>query len=151
MRVLMVCLGNICRSPLAEGILNEMCVQKNLYWTIDSAGTGGHHVGQAPDSRSRKVAQIHGIDIRNQRARKICKDDIDDFELILAMDQDNLEDLQQFFRNRTKHDKQIDLISNYSEKYKGMGIPDPYYDDNGFENVYQMLEDCIEGVLKAYH
>ena len=94
MKILMVCLGNICRSPLAEGILKQQCREKGLNWVIDSAGTAGYHVGCAPHHQSQKVALQFGIDISKQQCRKFVKEDIERYDMIYVMDQSNYKDVQ---------------------------------------------------------
>lgn len=137
----MVCLGNICRSPLAEGILKSK-VSEAIF--IDSAGTAAYHVGNLPDVRSIEVALKHGIDISQQRARKFTEKDFDDFDLIYAMDQSNYQDI--IALSRTKEDRQkAQLILNEINTNANQDVPDPYYgEDNGFENVYQMLDEACE-------
>src|SRR6202012_5116478 len=93
MNILMVCLGNICRSPLAEGVMQHLSDERHLGWTIDSAGTGGWHVGEAPDRRSTHVARAHGIDISRQVCRKFRQSDFRDFDHIFVMDKNNLQDV----------------------------------------------------------
>ncbi|MDG1039603.1 MAG: low molecular weight phosphotyrosine protein phosphatase [Polaribacter sp.] len=141
MKILMVCLGNICRSPLAEGILKSK-VSEAIF--IDSAGTAAYHVGNLPDVRSIEVALKHGIDISQQRARKFTEKDFDDFDLIYAMDQSNYQDI--IALSRTKEDRQkAQLILNEINTNANQDVPDPYYgEDNGFENVYQMLDEACE-------
>lgn len=146
MKVLMVCLGNICRSPLAEGILSEEVRRLNLNWHTDSAGTSGWHAGEAPDRRSVAEALKHGVDIRQQRSRKVRSTDLAEFDLILAMDAQNIRDLKQFFGPESGG--KIRLITEYSRNFKGMDVPDPYYDDDGFAHVYTMLKEFVAGLLE---
>jgi len=148
MRILMVCLGNICRSPLAEGILLNAIRNKKLNWTVDSAGTSGWHAGEYPDQRSIRIAAQNGIDITYQRSRKIATEDFENFDLILAMDKQNLSDLKTYFGTNENNDEKIRHITEFSTLHSGKDIPDPYYDDNGFEKVYRMLENCINGLIE---
>lgn len=142
-KVLMVCLGNICRSPLAEGILKSKVNLNEV--TIDSAGTAAYHVGNLPDPRSIAVAKKHGIDITTQRARKFTVKDFDSFDFIYAMDQNNFDDLLKLARNK-EDKKKVLLILNEVSPFQNNSVPDPYYGgDDGFENVYQMLNKaCAE-------
>lgn len=133
MKVLMVCLGNICRSPLAEGIMQHLVKQKGLNWSVDSAGTGGYHIGSKPDSRSIKVARDHGIDISNQAARKFSVDDFENFDHIIVMDYQNYEDIIALAKSDTQRQK----VSLFLEDDI---VPDPYYDDSLFEPVFQLIE-----------
>lgn len=150
MKILMVCLGNICRSPLAEGILlHKINTSKNV-WEIDSAGTGGWHTGQQPDNRSIRIAEKYGIDLTYQRARKISQDDLLYFDLILAMDKSNLRDITSLTTSKEIKEK-VKLITEYSEKYKDQDVPDPYYDkDYGFQIVYNILDDATDGIIKKH-
>lgn len=142
-KVLMVCLGNICRSPLAEGILKSKVNLNEV--TIDSAGTAAYHVGNLPDLRSIAVAKKHGIDIITQRARKFTVKDFDSFDFIYAMDQNNFDDILKLSRNK-EDKKKVLLILNEVRPFQNNSVPDPYYGgDDGFENVYQMLNKaCAE-------
>lgn len=146
MHVLMVCLGNICRSPLAEGILKHKLKQRNIQAFVDSAGTGGYHIGALPDERSIEIAKKYGIDITDQRARKVRSVDFEEFDLIFAMDTYNYQDL----RKQAKEEEfnKIKMILNESQPNKNMSVPDPYYGGNdGFENVYQMLDLACNKII----
>ncbi len=143
----MVCLGNICRSPLAEGILQSKVDDHHL---VDSAGTGDWHVGEQPDRRSVAVAKKHGVDISDQRAMHFNPIFFDEFDLIFAMDQQNMVDLQNLARNEEDQNK-IKLILK-----EGVGVtdnvPDPYYDgDDAFEHVFQLLDEATNGLIKKYN
>jgi protein-tyrosine phosphatase len=149
MRVLMVCLGNICRSPLAEGILRAKAKEKGLAIEVDSAGTGGWHAGEAPDRRSQKVALQNGIDISHQKARKFKLQDFDDFDLILAMDTENMKDLLLLAPNEMARAK-VKLILNYINPTKNQNVPDPYYGQMAdFEAVFNLLDQALEKFLNA--
>ena len=142
----MVCLGNICRSPLAEGILKSKT--KNL--EVDSAGTAGYHIGKQPDIRSIDIAKKHDIDLTSQRARQFSTKDFDDFDKIYVMDNDNYSKIISLARNQEDMDK-VDLILNeiYPKEYKS--VPDPYYGgDEGFQNIYNLLETSCEVIAKKY-
>lgn len=138
--IVMVCLGNICRSPLAEGILQSKLASDKFY--VDSAGTAGYHVGELPDRRSIEVAKKYGIDITNQRSRKFIKEDFDKFDVIFAMDKSNYDDIITMSENNTQREK-VKMILNELYPKENMSVPDPYYGgDQGFENVYQMLDEA---------
>ena len=138
----MVCLGNICRSPLAEGILNEKC--KHLPVFVDSAGTSGYHVGNAPDLRAQHIAKLNQINIGNQKARKLSSKDIETFDLIYVMDDSNYEESLKIAKS-SKDKLKIDFILNVSNPGKNLNVPDPYFGgDKGFENVYDLLNDSCE-------
>lgn len=145
MKILMVCLGNICRSPLAHGVMEHLVNERGLPWEIDSAGTGGWHVGQLPDSRSIAVAKKYGVDISTQVCRKFNPRDFENFDHILVMDMNNLRDVSTLAGNEAELRK-VRLFLK-----EGI-VPDPYYDDDQFDEVYQMIEKrCIELIdeLKA--
>jgi protein-tyrosine phosphatase len=138
----MVCLGNICRSPLAEGILQSKVNSKKIY--VDSAGTAAYHVGELPDVRSIAVAKKCNVDLTNQRARKFTVNDFDDFDLIYAMDKSNYQNILSLARN-TNDEQKVRLILNEIHSESDSEVPDPYYGGaNGFENVYQMLDKVCE-------
>jgi len=134
----MVCLGNICRSPLAEGILQSKVHSDSIQ--VDSAGTAAYHVGELPDQRSIAVAKKYGIDLTKQRARKFSVKDFDTFDLIYAMDASNYQNILDLARNNEDEQK-VKLILNEIDSESNSDVPDPYYGENdGFENVYQMLD-----------
>lgn len=140
----MVCLGNICRSPLAEGILQDKLNTKGLDIEVSSAGTGGWHVGQAPDTRAVALAKKYGIDISQQKARQFSVSDFEDFNLIYAMDGSNLSDIIAL-ANTKEHIEKVKLILNEIAPNTDHAVPDPYYgEDDGFENVYQLLNEACE-------
>lgn len=141
MRILMVCLGNICRSPIAEGIMRDKIEQQSLDWLVDSAGTSSWHIGENPDPRSIYIAKVNGLDISGQISRMITEADFEDFDLILAMDREVLRDISLVAKERGKEDK-LQLFSD-------IDIPDPYFDDNGFPGVFRMIEEGCEKLLKT--
>ena len=144
MKILMVCLGNICRSPLAEGILTAKT--KHLNIIVDSAGTAGYHIGSLPDSRSIEIADKYNIDLRNQRARQISKIDFKKFDIIYAMDTNNYAHLIALADNKKERAK-IRMILNEINPNLCESVPDPYYGgDNGFEKVYEMLEKACNKI-----
>ena len=136
----MVCLGNICRSPLAEGILASKLDSSKFF--VDSAGTAGYHVGELPDRRSIATSNQHGIDITQQRSRKFVKNDFQAFDYIFAMDQSNYSNILNLAETSEDREK-VQLILNQISPNSNLEVPDPYYGgDQGFENVYQMLEEA---------
>ncbi|MDF1863799.1 MAG: low molecular weight phosphotyrosine protein phosphatase [Saprospiraceae bacterium] len=149
MKILMVCLGNICRSPLAEGILKRKVKMNNLDWQVDSAGTGGWHVGALPDSRSIQVARKNGIDITDQRARKFQTSDLDQFDLIFAMDSSNYQNIVRHAVSDDQKEK-VQLIMNMVQSGMNESVPDPYWDDNGFDQVFHMLEEACDQVIEKF-
>jgi len=138
----MVCLGNICRSPLAQGVAEHYAKENGLDWIIDSAGTSSWHVGEKPDPRSIRLAIEKGIDISSQRSRQISATDLDEFDLVLAMDSSNYGDIASLAVTEEQKEK-IKLILNYLHPDKNMAVPDPYYDGN-FEGVYNLLKQAVE-------
>ncbi len=138
MKILMVCLGNICRSPLAHGILAHIVKREGLVWEIDSAGTGDWHVGQAPDRRSIAVAKQHGIDISDQRAQHFTQALFQHYDRILVMDKQNYSDVLSLASSEEDKNKVFLFIPNDM-------VPDPYYDNNLFLPVFQLIENrCKE-------
>ena len=148
--VLFVCLGNICRSPLAEGIFRSLVEEEGLgdHFAIDSAGTGAWHAGERPDGRASLVAQQHGINL-DSRARQVQIEDFEHFDYMIAMDRENLRALEEL-RSETNSDTQITLLCSHdSNGENGDEIPDPYYGGaSGFENVYQLVHQSCKGLLQ---
>ena len=148
MKILMVCLGNICRSPLAEGILQAKANSKGLDIKVDSAGTGGWHVGQGPDHRAVAIANKYGIDISQQQARQFSSTDFEGFDIIYAMDGSNLSDIVSL-ANSNEDIEKVRLILNEITPEDNTPVPDPYYGvDDGFEKVYQLLDAACEMITK---
>ncbi|MBS1595126.1 MAG: low molecular weight phosphotyrosine protein phosphatase [Bacteroidetes bacterium] len=147
MKVLMVCLGNICRSPLAQGILEHKVKGAGLDWQVDSAGTGAWHVGQQPDRRSCEVAHKYGIDITAQAARRISHSDLQDFDLVYCMDSSNYNDVMRICKTEEEESK-VKLIMNEAEPKQNINVPDPYFGGgDGFELVYQMLDRACDSII----
>jgi len=142
-RILMVCLGNICRSPLAEGILKAKVDTDFIY--VDSAGTSAFHRGELPDKRSIDIANKHGLDITNQKSRQFLATDFEIFDIIYVMDNSNKNNVLALAKNMDDRNK-VKLILNESHPEKDLNVPDPYY-DNGFENVYQMLDKACTAIV----
>lgn len=146
MKILMVCLGNICRSPMAEGILKHKIHALSLNWQVDSAGTGSWHVGEAPDPRSISTSSENGIDISDQRARQFKQRDFDAFDLILAMDSSNYNNIVQLAREDSDRQK-VNLLLNYSHPGQNRAVPDPYF-EGGFQAVFEMIEAAVDGLIR---
>jgi protein-tyrosine phosphatase len=141
MKILMVCLGNICRSPLAEGIMQHLVDEQGLDWQIDSAGTGGWHVGEGPDRRSVRTAKHHGIDISKQICRQFRKSDFDEFDHIYVMDKYNLMDVLEMAPDEASASKVKLLLGNRE-------VPDPYYDETMFEPVFELIEGRCKDIVR---
>ncbi|MDB4920359.1 MAG: colonic acid production protein [Mucilaginibacter sp.] len=137
----MVCLGNICRSPLAHGIMEHLANEQGLDWEIDSAGTGNWHVGEGPDRRSTRTAGEHGIDISQQVCRLFRISDFDEYDHIFVMDKSNLGDILEMARDDEDRKKVRLLLGDKI-------VPDPYQDDNLFEPVFQMIETGCKEIIE---
>ena len=146
MKILMVCLGNICRSPLAEGILTLKTKQLDV--EVDSAGIAAYHIGEFPDKRSIEIADKYNINLRNQKARQFSHADFDKFDVIFAMDTNNLAHLISLTETE-KERKKIRLILNEVNPKGFKSVPDPYYGGkNGFQNVYDMLDEACNKIVQ---
>ena len=146
MKILMVCLGNICRSPLAEGILWSKAKHLNL--EVDSAGTAAYHIGKKPDIRSIEIANKYSIDLNEQRARQFSRADFDEFDIIYAMDTNNYAHLISLASSETERNK-IRMILNEINLNDCQSVPDPYYGgENGFQEVYNMLNKACEKIIQ---
>ncbi len=147
-RVLMVCMGNICRSPTAEGVLRHKLLEAGLDQDVevDSAGTHAYHVGEPPDARSARHAQRRGYDLSTLRARRVADNDFEDFDLILVMDHDNMEALKE--RCPAEHRGKLRRLSEFASRNTSPVVPDPYYSGpDGFETVLDLVEDACDGVV----
>ena len=141
-KILMVCLGNICRSPLAEGILASKLPKDKF--TVDSAGTGSWHIGHAPDERSIAVAKKNKLDISKQKGRQFAASDFDFFDYIYVMDNSNYSDVMELSKNQEQKNK-VQLILNELFPNENVDVPDPYYGvPNGFDAVYKMLDEACD-------
>ena len=141
----MVCLGNICRSPLAEGILQHKSKNTNIF--VDSAGTASYHIGKLPDSRSIEIANKYGIDLSNQRARQFSEKDYDNLDKIYAMDTHNYASIISISRNENDRNK-VELILNEINPKSCDSVPDPYYGEgDGFQKVYDMLDKACDIIV----
>jgi len=147
-RLLFACLGNICRSPMAEGVLRQVAEEEGVLhlFEIDSAGMGDWHKGQAPDHRAQKAALARGVDISAQSARKVELEDFDDFDLILAMDGSNIADLQDIAPHAARH--KIRRFLDYAPHLDEQDVPDPYYGgEAGFDHALDLIEAAARGLL----
>ncbi|MBI4987399.1 MAG: low molecular weight phosphotyrosine protein phosphatase [Rhodocyclales bacterium] len=149
-RILFVCMGNICRSPTAEGVASKLIINNRLesFIKVDSAGTHGYHVGEPPDLRTCEAALRRGIDLSGLRARKVVPEDFERFDLVLAMDHDNLALLKR--GARPEHHAKLGLFMSYASRFDTEEVPDPYYGgERGFELVLDMAEDAAGGLIEA--
>lgn len=145
----MVCLGNICRSPLAEGVLTHKIHQMGLKHIVDSAGTSSYHIGQNPDPRMVHTAAQHGIDISGQLSRQFTPGDFDDFDKIFAMDTSNYENIIKLARNKSDEEK-VGLLLNAGGKTDNRSVPDPWYGgDAGFETVFELVDTACEEIVQS--
>ncbi|MGD9866926.1 MAG: low molecular weight protein-tyrosine-phosphatase [Hyphomicrobiales bacterium] len=145
-RVLFVCLGNICRSPMAEGVFRHVAAAGSLDVHVDSAGCGAWHAGNPPDARARKAARARGIDITGQKARQVVEEDFESFDLILAMDESNLSHLRAMAPAGSR--EKVRLFMEFAPRSGPREVPDPYYGDaGGFEAVLDMIEEASRGLL----
>lgn len=144
----MVCLGNICRSPLAEGILQHKANRAGLHWIVDSAGTSGHQPGCSPHKLSQKIALHNGIDIRTQKCRQFTKEDITAYDKIFVMDGDNLAEVKRISGNAWEEGK-VDMILNILHPGSNEEVPDPWYGtENDYEKVYAMLDKACDKMVE---
>lgn len=150
MKILMVCLGNICRSPLAHGILESKAKEAGLNWEVDSAGTGDWHIGEAPHILSQKVAKLNGVDICQQQARQFQAEDMDRFDKIYVMDSNNYNDVRRMSGDRWQGDK-VELFLNELHPGQNMNVPDPWFgEEDGYHHVYDMINKTCDAILLRY-
>lgn len=147
----MVCLGNICRSPLAEGILQKKAKEAALNWTIDSAGTNGYNIGEAPHHLSQKVAKCNGVDISGQFSRKFIAKDFEQYDIIYVMAQDVLNDIKNISGPAFDPGK-IKFFLDERYPGKSMDVPDPWYgDEDGYHEVYKLIDETCDAIIKNYN
>ncbi|MCU7960500.1 MAG: low molecular weight phosphotyrosine protein phosphatase [gamma proteobacterium symbiont of Bathyaustriella thionipta] len=147
-KVLFVCMGNICRSPTAHGVFEKVVLDAGLSEQIgtDSAGTHAYHVGEPPDTRSQATARQHGVDLSHQRARRVQASDFSEFDYVLAMDEDNYQIL--YSQCPAEYRQRVRLFMQYAAERTEREVPDPYYGGgNGFERVFDMVEAAASGLL----
>ncbi|HRI22252.1 MAG TPA: low molecular weight protein-tyrosine-phosphatase [Panacibacter sp.] len=150
MKILMVCLGNICRSPLAEGILQHKAIASGFNWRVDSAGTGNYHIGSQPHQLSQKVAKQNGVDISNQKARQFVKEDMLLFDKIYVMDADNYNDVKRMSHELWDASK-TDLLLNELYPDENRGVPDPWYEqEDAYHKVFAMIDRACDAIIEKY-
>jgi protein-tyrosine phosphatase len=150
MKILMVCLGNICRSPMAEGILTKKVKQNKLNWIVESAGTAEYHIGEAPHHLSQKVCLIHGIDISQQKGRQFKAEDMNHFDLIYAMDQSNYANIRAMSGSNWNEQK-VALILNELFPLLNKEVPDPWYGgEAGFHEVFELLDKACDKIIEKF-
>jgi protein-tyrosine phosphatase len=150
MKILMLCLGNICRSPLAEGILKNKIKEAGLDWYIDSAGTNGYHIGEAPHHLSQKVSLQNGIDISKQVSRKFLKEDFDRFDKIYAMAQDVIDEMKMIAKDKFDPSK-VDLLLNEIYPGQNRDVPDPWYGaEPGYHKVFEMIDKACDALVQKH-
>lgn len=146
----MVCLGNICRSPLAEGIMQQKINEEGLPWQVDSAGTNGYHVGEAPHRLSQKVALQRGIDISCQRARNFKPEDLEKYDLIYAMAEDVIDEMK-WIAGRKFNPAKIKLLMDEAYPGQHLDVPDPWYGpEPGYHEVYDMITEACDKIVEKY-
>jgi protein-tyrosine phosphatase len=149
-KILMVCLGNICRSPLAEGIMLKLIEENKLNMRVDSAGTSNYHIDEAPDKRTILNAATHSIDLKPLRARQFKASDFDKFDKIYVMDKSNLANVLALTQD-DEHKAKVDLLLNASHPHENLEVPDPYFGgEQGFEEVYHMVYKACQHIAFAY-
>lgn len=149
MRILMVCLGNICRSPLAEGILQHKAFEAGLNWTVESAGTNGYHTGEAPHRLSQKVALLHGIDISHQRSQPFTAIDMEHYDKIYAMAGDVIDDIKRI-AGKKYNPLRVSLLMDELYPARHMDIPDPWYGgEDGYHEAYDLIERACNHIIET--
>lgn len=148
MNILMVCLGNICRSPLAEGILQNKANKAGLKWTVDSAGTNGYHNGEPPHQLSQRVAKLNGINISHQRSRKLVPEDFRNFDIIYAMAENVVDEMKRIGRNKFDESK-VSLLMNALYPRENRNIPDPWSGpESEYHEVYDMINQACDKIIE---
>jgi protein-tyrosine phosphatase len=150
MKILMVCLGNICRSPIAEGVLAEKCKSMGLDWKVDSAGTNGLHNGEKPHPMSQSVTKLNGIDISHQRSRAFKATDMDEFDLIIPMATDVMRDMK-YIAGKKYQPEKVKLLLNYAFSSSDMDVPDPWSKSIGaYHEVYGLIDDACNKLIEFH-
>ncbi len=147
-KVIFVCMGNICRSPTAHGVFQSLVEDQGLndLIEVESAGTHGYHIGNSPDSRSQAAASNYGIDLSGLRARQFLSSDFNDFDYVIGMDHANIENMLSI--EPAEYSAKVDLMLAYSDKYDEKEVPDPYFGHDGFDRVYDMISNASVGLLR---
>lgn len=150
MRILVVCLGNICRSPIAEGVLRHKVKEQGLNWVVESAGTESYHIGEAPDRLSQKVCMAHGIDISDLRASKFTAADFDNYDKIYALATDVYGEIERIGGRRADMHK-VDLLLNELHNGRNQSVPDPYRQpEEAFRKVYELIDKACDAIIRNY-
>lgn len=150
MKILMVCLGNICRSPIAEGILQHKCKKYGISWHVDSAGTNGYHDGEPPHNMSQHVSKLNGVDISDQRSRTFKADDFDHFDLIIPMAADVMREMKYIARGKFDASK-VKLLLDFSFPGGNMDVPDPWgRSEAAFHEVFDLINDACEAMITKH-
>lgn len=148
MKILMVCLGNICRSPIAEGVLQQKLISVGLNWQVESAGTNGYHIGEAPHRFSQKVCKRHGIDISQQRARRFCTKDFEQYDIIYALALDVYDEIKKIGGAQAQMHK-VKIFLGELQEGSTESVPDPWYgDESGYLPVYQIIEQTCDAIIE---
>ena len=148
MKILMVCLGNICRSPMAQGILQSKADAAGLHWQVDSAGTANYHIGEAPHHISQSIAKHYGVDISHQRGRQLSKTDFETFDKIYVMDKENYRDAKRIAGDKWDEGK-VDFLLNELYPGESREVPDPWYGGiENFKEVYALLDEACEKIIE---
>lgn len=151
MKILMVCLGNICRSPIAEGVLRKKAKENGLDWLIDSAGTNGYHIGEAPHPFSQKICAQHGIDISQQRAANFLSRHLEEYDLVYALAKDVYQEIQKIGGPKAPMHK-VKLFLSELHEGSTESVPDPWYgDESGYLPVYELIEKTCHKIIDKYH
>ena len=150
MRILMVCLGNICRSPIAEGVLRHKAAKAGLDWTIDSAGTESYHIGKAPHQFSRNICMSNGIDISTQQARRFMPADLTSYDKIYAMAEDVMSEIRQIGGRQGDYSR-VMLFLDELHPGENKSVPDPWYEEeSAYKPVYELIDKCCEAIIRKY-
>ncbi|MEZ5018294.1 MAG: low molecular weight protein-tyrosine-phosphatase [Flavipsychrobacter sp.] len=151
MKILMVCLGNICRSPIAEGVMGQKAKAHGLDWEVASAGTGSYHIGSAPHQHSQEICKLHGVDIAGQRAQQFSKSDLVTYDKIYAMDTSVYSDLMHIAKHTPHADKLMLFLDELGEA-KEQSVPDPYYGGKeGYTHVYELIDRTCDKIIDKYN
>jgi protein-tyrosine phosphatase len=150
MKILMVCLGNICRSPLAEGILQDRAFKAGLSWSVESAGTESYHIGSPPHHLSQKVARMNGIEICNQKARRFVAEDFERFDKIFALSNDVLDEIKRIAGKKFDASR-VDLLMNELYPNENLDVPDPWYGtEEGYHRAFELIDAACDAIVKKY-
>jgi protein-tyrosine phosphatase len=151
MKILMVCIGNICRSPIAEGVMRTMIQEKNLPWEVSSAGIASYHIGEPPHHYSQKICQNHGIDISHQRASLLTSHELGSYDIIYAMSTDVLQSIRETLPSSFREEK-FKLFLSELYPFEKRSVPDPWYgNEEGYADVYNMIETTCKTIIDKYN